>query len=283
MTNSANSDNTLSPEAKKHLYMFRKSLPMRIKLHEILRALGSTEGQTCLDIGTNNSMISYHLRRRGGNWHSAVTNQGARDSVRAVVEDNVHVLKEHTLPFDEKFFDAVVVVNFLEHVEVDNLFIEECHRILKSDGRLIILVAHMKLFTIIRPLRRMLGLTDERMGLSRRGYSESQLFGILKDGFDVYNLRSYSRFFIEIADIFVRFIARKITSGEGSSEKKVMRFYSIAMLVYWLADQLDILLFFTRGYYLVVSAKRRAWRPRKAPVLADGRSISEAVLSKIAK
>jgi hypothetical protein len=33
---------------------------------------------------------------------------------------------------------------------------------------------------------------------------------------------------------------------------------------------------------MIAMAKRRAWHPRKTPVLVDGRSISEAVLSKAA-
>jgi hypothetical protein len=49
----------------------------------------------------------------------------------------------------------------------------------------------------------------------------------------------------------------------------------------WLAYQLDALLLLTKGYYLLACAKRHAWRPRKAPVLNDGRRIGDAVLSKI--
>ncbi|MGQ9663098.1 MAG: hypothetical protein ACUVWX_12290 [Kiritimatiellia bacterium] len=52
----------------------------------------------------------------------------------------------------------------------------------------------------------------------------------------------------------------------------------LGAVLYTLAYQLDLLLFFTRGYYMVASAKRRAWRPRTAPVLSDGRSLSEVVL-----
>jgi hypothetical protein len=51
--------------------------------------------------------------------------------------------------------------------------------------------------------------------------------------------------------------------------------------LFGLAYQLDFLLFFSRGNYLIANAKRRAWLPRKTPVLSDGRSITEAVLSKI--
>ena len=67
------------------------------------------------------------------------------------------------------------------------------------------------------------------------------------------------------------------------SDAAVMRMYSVAGIFYVLAAQLDMLLFFTRGHYLIAHAKRRAWRPRKTPVQSDGRTITEAVLSRAPK
>ena len=51
----------------------------------------------------------------------------------------------------------------------------------------------------------MLGLTFEKQGRVRPGYTESALFNILKDGFDVHHVRSYSRFFVEFVDAWVRY------------------------------------------------------------------------------
>lgn len=274
------SENEMPVPARQHLHLFRKCLPMRIKLAEILRFLGNTEGQTCLDIGADNGMMSYQLRRRGGTWHSAVINQRTANSVRAVVADNVSVLEDQTLPFKKKTFDTVVLIDFLERTKSDESFIEECHKILKPDGRLIVSAARVKTWTVLKPLRALLGLSYEKKGLVRPGYSESELFGVLKHGFDVYQMRSYSRFFVELTDTVVRALAVRMTQAEQSETGKVRRLYSIASVFYHLASQLDMLLFFTRGHYLIAMAKRRAWRPRKAPVLVDGRSISEAVLSK---
>ena len=59
---------------------------------------------------------------------------------------------------------------------------------------------------------------------------------------------------------------------------KMFRFYSMLYPFFWLAAQLDKLLFFTKGYCLIGRARRRQWRPRRTPVLADGRSIAEAAL-----
>ena len=168
----------------------------------------------------------------------------------------------------------------LEMIPSDDAFIEECHRVLKTDGRLVLNASYIKDWSLINLLRTVFGLTPEKRGKIRPGYSESDLFRILKNGFDVHNIRSYSRFFLELIDTIVQFLAGRSGKGAEAPEKKRMRVYSLFGPLYWLAFQLDMLLFFTKGHHLIALAKRRAWRPRNAPVLVDGRSISEAVLTK---
>ena len=74
----------LPPEAAQQARMFKQSLPMQIKMHETPRSLGSTEGETCLDIGAGNGMMSHHLRKRGGNWNTVVTSESVAASVREI-------------------------------------------------------------------------------------------------------------------------------------------------------------------------------------------------------
>jgi SAM-dependent methyltransferase len=266
-------------DAETQRHLFRKSIPMQSMLHETLRSLGETGDMTCLDIGVRNGAISHHLRKRGGTWHTVVADNDTATAVRAVVPENVNVIEGTTLPFKKQMFDAVVIFEFLERVQSDEALIEECHRVLKPDGRLIVSVPHIKSWTMLKPFRRMLGHTYQEKGLARPGYSESQLFNILKHGFDVLNMRTYRRFFLELTDMFVQARARR-RIGKDNAGKKLMRLYSFVSVFYWLADQLDMFLFLTRGHVLIATAKRRSWRPRNVPVLVDGRSISEAVLSK---
>ena len=270
----------LSQEAKQHLGVFKRALPMQVKLHEIIRSLGNTEKLVCLDIGADNAMMSYYLRKRGGEWHSAVRGQREADAANAVVDGNVYVMEGQTLPFKKSFFDVLIVFDYLERAESDENFIEECHRVLKPDGRLIVNVSHVRPWMVLRPLQQMMGLTHEKKGHLRPGYSESQLFNILKHGFDVHRMRSYSRFFVELTETFVQFFKAQAREADPANEKKVRTVYSLAFPLYWLGYLFDMLLFFTRGYNLIAVAKRRAWRPRNTPVLVDGRSISEAVLHK---
>jgi len=200
-----------------------------------------------------------------------------------VLGENVHLIDSDVLPFEDKTFNVVIVTDFLEGVGSPDAFIEECHRILKPDGRLIVNVRRPKSFSVIGPLRRALGVGYETMGAARPGYSESELFSILKHGFNVHNMRTYSRFFVELTDVIVRFLAAKIEKENVQNQGRGRRLYAVAGPLYELTRQLDVLLFMTRGHNLIATAVRRTWRPRNTPVLTDGRTITEAVLSKAAR
>ena len=257
----------ITPQSVTDEHVFRKSDLLQSKLHELLRVLGNTAGLTCVDVGCENGKISSLLRQEGGEWNSVAPSPSAEGSMKALVGDS----------------DIVIVMDSLEKVAADGGLIEECHRVLKPDGRLILSVTHVKSWSLADLVRRAIGLTPENRGLVRKGYTESQLFNILKNGFDVVNMRSYSRFWVQFVDAMVQFYLRRHPPLSDSDGKRLMRAYSIAGPFFALATQLDMFLFFTRGHCLIASAKRRTWRPREAPVLVDGRSISEAVLSKAAR
>ena len=265
--------------AQQEAHIFRKALPMQVMLHEVLRALGPVDGQSCLVIGSRNGNFSSLLRQQGGTWSDVVEDAQSERAVSCMVADEIYRFENGVLPFKNKHFDAILVLNFLEIVADDYSFIEECHRVLKADGRMVVNARHLKGYSLLQPLERLCRLNAQSTGQTRGGYTESELFRILKNGFNVLNVRSYSRFFLLLVDLFVRLAARRRRSEDGE-DADLRTAYSVAGPFYRIADQLDLLIFFTRGYRLIASAKRRAWRPRNAPVLVDGRSISEAVLSR---
>lgn len=275
-----------------HLRLFEKSLLKQAKLAEIAGMIGDvSEGQTWLDLGGDNGVISYHLRRLGGTWHSADLDEKSVASIRRLVGDRVSLLQDGKLPYGDSLFDGVVVIDMLEHVQDDAKLIAECHRVLKPAGRLIVNVPHLKKTAILRLIRRLLGLTDARHGHVRPGYTESELFDLLKNGFDVQAARTYSRFFVEALDTGIQLVTRRMNRGQEPGRKgnvideqdfrkmeKAFRWYARLYPVFQFAAGMDVLLFFTRGYNLIMRARRRPWRPRRAPVLVDGRSIAEATL-----
>jgi 2-polyprenyl-3-methyl-5-hydroxy-6-metoxy-1,4-benzoquinol methylase len=274
-------DEVIAPAASRHVFVFRKSLPVQVRLDELVRAMGDTKGLACLDVGATNAMISYRLRKHGGTWQTLVLDEDAAEAALGIVKENVHRFQGGDLPAEwRKSFDVVVIVDSLDRIAADEAFIEECHKVLKPDGRLILNVTRAKTWTLASALRQMLRLTYERRGMVRPGYSESELFQILKNGFDVNSVRFYSRFFVEFVSVAVEALTRSVDPRASLEDKRLRRVYGVAGVLYRLAYQLDMLLLFSRGYHLIALAKRRAWRPRTAPVLVDGRSISEAVLSK---
>ena len=260
---------------------FRKSLPMRVLLDEIVRLLGRVDGQDCLDVGLDDGVLSHHLRSMSGTWATVMTSREAVEEAGTFIDDGLHVFDAGVLPFPDKSFNAVVVGRLFERVSNDMSLIEECHRVLKPDGRLIVVVPRAHNWSVVGLFRRLFGVTPEKLGWVRAGYTESELFRILKSGFDVHKMHSYSRFFVELVDTFVQAAMRGIhPDRRPGTDGRAMRAYSVAAPFYWLAFQLDMLLFFNRGHTIIARAQRRAWRARDAPVLVDGRSISEAVLSK---
>jgi SAM-dependent methyltransferase len=268
---------TPQPEADALMQEFRRTLPRQLMLRELVRALGKTEGKICLEIGLDDGVMSHQLRRMGGEWHTVILRPEALEPVHVLVQDRVHRIEGRSLPFENKTFDMIIVANTLERTSDDSAFIEECHRVLKAAGRMIIHTLNIKPGSPITPLRNILGRDYRTQGLVRPGYTESDLFHLLKHGFDVAYVRSYSRFFVQLVDIFTHTLRRKNTLERHVSAKRRISLFTSTL--WWIAYQLDFLLFLTRGFCLVAAAKRRAWIPRKTPVLADGRSISEAVLT----
>lgn len=260
-------------QAELDAHIFRKSVPMQVMLQEVARAMGDPDDRDCLVIGSTNAMLSYQLRRSGGSWKELVFDETTASNIHEIVGEAVPVYDGESLPFHAKSFDIVVVIGGVEAHAGDADFIQKCHHVMKPDGRLVVCVPREKTMSLVAGLCAMLGIDNS-------GYTERHLFGILKNGFDVMQMRAFSRFFMESVDAAVYALARRRQLRPPAGQ---LRLYTVAYVFYWLAYQLDLLIFFVRGHRLVASAKRRGWRSRDAPILVDGRSISEAVLRPIAK
>jgi len=81
-----------------HLRVFRKSLLKQAKLNAIRAFLPDLEGKACLDLGGDNGIISYFLRKGGGIWHSADLSFHAVESIRALAHTNVFKKDGSALP-----------------------------------------------------------------------------------------------------------------------------------------------------------------------------------------
>jgi len=253
-----------------HLKLFKKSLLKQDKLKAISSFLDIVDDRRCLDIGGDNGVISYYLRREGGQWWSADLEDEAVDSIRSLVKERVFKIADGKIPFEDNFFDMVVIVDFLEHIPGEREFIDELWRVLGEEGTLIINVPYVKRFSLLRGIRNVLGLTDEKHGHLRPGYTFNSLNALLKDRFEVERYKTYSGFFAELTDTLIAFAYENIGKGKNKKSKKgvlidedafrknkkTFKLYSLIYPIIWLVSRLDYLLFFLKGYKLILKAKR---------------------------
>jgi SAM-dependent methyltransferase len=248
--------------------LFRRSVLKQRKLAEIERMLGPTDGRRCLDLGSDNGVISLMLRRRGGHWASADLTEEAVRSIRELVASDVHLVKGERLPFPDREFDSVAVVDMIEHVADDRRFMDELARITRPGARLVLNTPHLRQ-TTLRRVRDQLGLTDEKHGHLRPGYTVAELRQVVEDSgkFAWNEARTYSRSFTEGVDIAINVAVSRL--GKGHSAKGIVvtgqdlrrhgnafRAYSLIYPAVKAISSLDALIPWTPGYMLIAGATR---------------------------
>jgi SAM-dependent methyltransferase len=262
-----------TPEQAWALDLFSHSVLKQEKFRRIVEALGDVDGQSCLDLGGDNGVISLLLRRRGGTWCSADLDARTVDAIRQVVGERVFQIDGTRLPFSDRQFDVVVVVDLLEHVTADRELAQELARILKSGGRLIVNVPHVKPTSVLNRVRHAVGLTDEQHGHVRPGYTPAALRDVLGPAFEVESTRTYSRAFSESIDLVlnlgyglksgqtnaVRSVkGTVVTSSDLSRMGRARRMLAMLYPILKATAALDALLPLQAGYKLILQARRRA-------------------------
>ncbi len=246
--------------------LFARSVLKQQKLREITALLGDTADEDCLDLGSDNGVVSLLLRRRGGRWASADLDPAAVATIGGLVGDEVYQLEGPRLPFPDDRFDTVVVVDLLEHVEDDRLLVDELRRITRPGGRLVVNVPHAR-DTALRRLRLAIGQTDEKHGHVRPGYTAESLARLLEGRYVLLRHHTYSRVLCEAVDTAVTAGVGLLTRGRASRKGTVVtgadldrharlfRLYSLVYPVLWSAAQLDRALPFAQGYMLIAEAR----------------------------
>ena len=268
MNNSASMNaGTPSNVQKMLLRLYDKSILKKAKFSAIEAFLPELEHKVCMDIGADNGVLSYLLREKGGSWVSADLDEHVVSSIKEMVGSNVVQLDGGDTEFEDNTFDLVVIIDFLEHIPTDSAFIHELSRIMKPDAQLIINVPHDKPNSIIRKLRLKLGLTDEKHGHLRPGYTQASLCSLLDGNFAIQQQQTYSRFFVEFYDALISYLFEKIQKDGGSAKgtvvtakdmsanQKKFKLFSLIYPFVWILSKLDVLLFFTSGYSLIVQAQ----------------------------
>jgi SAM-dependent methyltransferase len=246
--------------------LFRRSVLKQRKLAELERSLGPTEGLRCLDLGSDNGVVSWLLRNRGGEWASADLTDQAVLSIRDLVGDDVFLFDGERLPFEDASFDRTVVVDMLEHVRDDQAFVAELHRVTRPGGLLVINTPHLKLSALKR-LRHALGQTDQKHGHLRPGYTVDGLRSLLSGRFALETTRTYSRFFSELVDTLLNWGLERlgkqgsakgmvVTGQDMARHRGKLRLFGVIYPLVWLLTRLDALVPWSSGYMLIATARR---------------------------
>jgi len=257
------------------LEVVKHSLKKKEKISLLQKLVRVSPRARCLDLGCAQGMLSYFLRRQGGRWvhtDQDLTNlKTARDLMGGIL---VRV-EPARLPFRSAAFDLVAAPDYLEHIRDDKALLGEVARILKPGGRLLAVVPRTGAFFVLHKLRPAFGLKLDFYGHQREGYTVQALAGKLRTaGLQVTGFRTYSKFFSEFFELllnalYVRFFSpkkaealrdgriRPTTAGEFVSRKKEFGIYRLVYPGLWLLSQLDRLLFFQKGYSLVLTAEKK--------------------------
>ena len=267
--------------------LFKQSIRRTRKLQRIETLTGNAATLQCLEISSGDGAISSHLRSLGGSWKTAVSTPAAAESISSSRNDMTTLIDNGKLPFEDHSLDRVIIVDALKGIAADQDFICECHRVLKTDGWVIISEEYRKPISCTALLQRIFSVSPVARGLKRNGYTESELYHILKDGFDVPETIIYSNGLFEcalaIGDAIQKLILPEhywmVRSKTGQDE--LYRYQRLSTLnlfgfpLFWILSKFE----FLPRHKMLIKSRRRHWRPRQQPKLIDGRSIAEAAIN----
>ena len=223
----------------------------------------------CLDIGMPSVSVSSALRSLGGAWRTVVRSPDVvRAAAESLADDKVVCLDaDGSVPYASHVFDCILVgPGMLAAVPDRTSFVKECNRILKPSGLLLLSARVRRPLSPVSAALRRAAPGDPRT----RSFSEQELYGLLKTGFDVAESQWFGKFWYELA--YARGLSLTCAGvGADDAAKMTARAFSMAAF-------LDKAAFFSRGHEVVLAARRRQWRERSVPVPHDGRSLGEAVL-----
>lgn len=259
------------------LQMYNRSLKKKMKVRALGKFIGVDANRKCLLItcGDNNGAINYHLGRSGGNWEWTEFENGTQTEMEELLAAPVHILDKVIcrLPFADNCFDLLVSIDVHEHLLKPELLAAEFFRVLKPGGRAVVTTPNGDERKLVVRLKRLSGMHNLEYGHVRTGFTIPDLERLLAAaGLHPVRSGSYAKFFTEFLELllnwtYVKVLDRKHHSpGKGiapsslkklQAVKKSYRLYAILYPLFWLFSRLDSLLFFSRGYAVIVAAEKQ--------------------------
>ncbi len=259
--------------------MFRKTLKKQMRLKELTKLLGSIKSdEKCLLVtcGDNNGAMNYFLRELGGQWSWAELETQSIDEMRQLLGENILLGSYDRLDYPDRFFDRIISIDCLEHIENPNVFTHELYRICKSGGQVIITIPGGDQKKIVNKLKNIVGMTKEAYGHVRDGLTVAELEPIMEEaGFVPTRRVTFSRFFTEMVELTINFLYVKVLAKKGEanveegtiapateeqlkSVEKTYRMYALVYPFFKAISSLDVLVMGGEGYVTIVEGKRNA-------------------------
>jgi SAM-dependent methyltransferase len=262
------------------LLLFKKTLKKKLKLKYLERCLnGHTSAKSkclLLTCGDNNGALNYFLRKLGGKWIWAEMEQDQIKQIEYLLNEKVVHIDQDTckFPFPDSYFDTVVVIDSHEHLKDPSILNIELSRVTKVNGKVVVSVPNGDESKLAVKIKRLIGMTEDVYGHVVVGYEVEKMNQMLQDvGLVNDSANTYSKFFTEMLELIINFAYVKVLGRRKSVEvesgsiaptseeqlksvSKVYKLYALVYPVFWLISKLDVLLFFTTGYAVVVSARK---------------------------
>lgn len=258
------------------LQMFRRSLKKQLKLNALLELIGNVDGQQCLLVtcGDNNGAMNWHFRAHGGRWTWGDIMGETLNEMSDLLEDPVYHVPADQFPFSDAQFDCVVSIDVLEHLNDDQLFLLELHRVLRSGGKAIVTVPNGDPKLLANRIKWRIGMTPEVYGHVRAGYTVPDLQKSIEcAGFSPLEHGGYSRFFTEMVELIINYgyifvLPRKdgaikvgqiapTSSGELKTHGAAYKLYSLAYPFMRGVSKLDGLLSDKSNNAVIVTALKQ--------------------------
>ncbi len=256
------------------LRLVKRSLKKKEKIKLLQRTIPVRSDRTALELGCAQGILGFFARRRGGFWIHADEDLVNLQAAREILGNDLVLLRGISLPFGDDSFDLVLCLDYLEHIDHDDLALAEISRVLKAGGEFIAVTPHTGPFFLLHKLRSAVGLRLEYFGHKREGYSFRELESKLdRAGLRVKRKVTYSRFFSEFFELilnfgYIKLLAprpaakrrdghiRPVSGEEFQAQKKSFALYSLVYPFLWILSRLDTLLIFQKGYSLMIWAKK---------------------------